>query len=63
MIGDLVIDYGKFKDKTTTLYIGQYIQVLPSELDVFTAYPKNIYQKKMLIAFAKALKIDYIINK
>lgn len=63
MIGDLVIDYSKLKGKTTTLFIGQYTHVPTPELDVFTAYPKNLYQKKMLIALARALKIDYIINR
>lgn len=63
MICDLVIDYSKLNGRTTGLFIRQYTQVASPELDVFTAYPKNLYQKKMLIAFARALKIDYIIHK
>lgn len=59
---DLIIDYNKINQRTTRLYVRD-MQVAFPELDVFTAYPKNLYQKNMLIAFARTLKIDYIIKK
>lgn len=63
MICDLVIDYSKLNESVAELFIGHYTQVASLELDVFTAYPKNLHQKKMLIAVARTLKIDYIIHQ
>jgi hypothetical protein len=62
MVCDLVIDYSKLNGRVAGLFVRQYTQVESLQLDVFTAYPKNLHQKKMLIALEKALKIDYIIN-
>lgn len=62
MISDVGINYSKLRGRKE-FFIERYVQVKSVEFDVFTAFPKNRYQKKMLIAFARALKIDYIINK